>query len=399
MDEHQTFRRAGVRHEDHWVFRPGQRVMTVGRIAGTVTDVQSGPVGGAESYIVVLDDDLGGGAYSSSQLQALASLSITAAVASEDYPELTEILVERPPLEHSVPVVAPNSMMAWLVTDPQGTIYSGPHSSAIEARLALNQTQADDLMLVTEAEWQDRFDGDHRRTASLETDAGIRDWLLQKGKEWGENPARGHQLGNDASYDWCRFRRRQQCYYPRKLNDAASLEAGYPVWIPEHRGYCPRDSWKDQKACPAPSEPGPNSKERRFGPDATISWEEGGQRMPEGAMWATSNLTLRREGTCTYRKTKLGEWVVYGPSSEVRAGATVTVHKANGDVKTETIVRIGTPFDVGGVEHVYGYLGDKDRSTRSPAQPRGRGRYVCDECGSWVSRNDGSVCWETGLRH
>jgi hypothetical protein len=30
--------------------------------------------------------------------------------------------------------------------------------------------------------------------------------------------------------------------------------------------------------------------------------------------------------------------------------------------------------------------------------PNGR-RYCCDECGEWVTRGDGSSCWETGAAH
>lgn len=86
------------------------------------------------------------------------------------------------------------------------------------------------------------------------------------------------ETGEMASYDWCRFRRDRRCYYPRLLHEEATALAGYPVWVPEDRGFCPRESWDDQKACPAPSEPGPNAKDPRNLTDATFPWEEGGQR-------------------------------------------------------------------------------------------------------------------------
>lgn len=81
---------------------------------------------------------------------------------------------------------------------------------------------------------------------------------------------------------------------------------------------------------------------------------------------------------CQYRKTKAGEWVVYGPISVVMAGATVQVKKKNGEVKDETILSVGRPFDVEGVAMVYGHTGhgwaksgpyvprDKARKAREP---------------------------------
>ncbi|MCB0964005.1 MAG: hypothetical protein KDA98_12010 [Acidimicrobiales bacterium] len=65
--------------------------------------------------------------------------------------------------------------------------------------------------------------------------------------------------------------------YPNDLNEAATREAGYPVWIPVDRGYCPRLKWEDQKACPV-YEPGPNSGDPHAKLDATVAWEDGGQR-------------------------------------------------------------------------------------------------------------------------
>jgi hypothetical protein len=84
--------------------------------------------------------------------------------------------------------------------------------------------------------------------------------------------------GNNWSYDCCRFRRDSRCMYPVALNEAASREAGYAVWIPADRGYCPRLNWEDQRACPV-HEPGPRSGEPNARPDATIAWEDGGQRV------------------------------------------------------------------------------------------------------------------------
>lgn len=58
----------------------------------------------------------------------------------------------------------------------------------------------------------------------------------------------------------------------------------------------------------------------------------------------------------TYRKTRNDEWVVFGPVDEVVPGSEVSVHTKDGRIVQEYVVRIGTPFDVDGVPHVYGYL-------------------------------------------
>jgi hypothetical protein len=84
--------------------------------------------------------------------------------------------------------------------------------------------------------------------------------------------------GNNWSYDCCRFRRNSRCMYPKELDREGSLQAGYAVWVPTDRGYCPRLSWDDQKKCPA-YEPGPKSGEPTARPDATVAWSDGGQRV------------------------------------------------------------------------------------------------------------------------
>jgi len=88
---------AGVEPSSDWDFHPGQRVQTVDGLPGRVTAVQDGPVRGAEGYEVTLDDGMGGGLYTSSQLapapETVASLQETAAA---DYPELEDVLQTRP---------------------------------------------------------------------------------------------------------------------------------------------------------------------------------------------------------------------------------------------------------------------------------------------------------------
>lgn len=81
--------------------------------------------------------------------------------------------------------------------------------------------------------------------------------------------------GHNYSFDWCRFRKNSRCMFPKEMNKPATELAGYAVWIPEDRGYCPRVSWDDQKQCPV-GEPGPNVPGGYT--DATVPWEDGGQR-------------------------------------------------------------------------------------------------------------------------
>jgi hypothetical protein len=57
----------------------------------------------------------------------------------------------------------------------------------------------------------------------------------------------------------------------------------------------------------------------------------------------------------SYRKTRQGAWVAFGPVADLALGP-VTVTTKAGQAKSETVVRLGSPFDVGGVPHAYGYL-------------------------------------------
>ncbi len=57
----------------------------------------------------------------------------------------------------------------------------------------------------------------------------------------------------------------------------------------------------------------------------------------------------------TYRRTRDGEWAVFGPASLLREGL-VAVSKKDGSVRTENISRLGRIFTVGGAEYRYGYI-------------------------------------------
>ena len=86
-----------------------------------------------------------------------------------------------------------------------------------------------------------------------------------------------HETGSAPSYDWCRFRKDRRCMFPKQLNEPATRQEGYAVWVPEDRGLCPRDKWKLQEDCPV-SQPGPRSGASGALVDATVRWEDGGQR-------------------------------------------------------------------------------------------------------------------------
>ncbi len=82
----------------------------------------------------------------------------------------------------------------------------------------------------------------------------------------------------------------------------------------------------------------------------------------------------------TYRKTKQGQWVAFGPATEITPGATVTVTKSNGTTKTERIASVGKPFTVNAMAMVYGYLAPGAPSTTASARPV-RSGPMCDQCG------------------
>lgn len=60
----------------------------------------------------------------------------------------------------------------------------------------------------------------------------------------------------------------------------------------------------------------------------------------------------------SYRKSKSGQWVVFGPASIVRPGE-VGVAKRDGSTKIEHIESVGKTFAVDGVECCYGYVAER----------------------------------------
>ena len=90
-------------------------------------------------------------------------------------------------------------------------------------------------------------------------------------------------------------------------------------------------------------------------------------------------MLIRSRGMATFRKSKSGEWEVFGPASEVKPGA-VSVRKADGSTKTVAVASVSKSFDVNGVPHVYGRLASEPRSTVQHPLER-RSSEVCCECG------------------
>jgi 8-oxo-dGTP pyrophosphatase MutT (NUDIX family) len=116
---HQTtgYQKHALAAEIFHEFSAGDHVMTVDGVAGKIAAVSDGPYPQTETYEVVLDGGAGGGAYSAGQLRKLTNTTPTAGLlgdsvedfgpavattthmATEDYPELGDILHERPPNE------------------------------------------------------------------------------------------------------------------------------------------------------------------------------------------------------------------------------------------------------------------------------------------------------------
>lgn len=96
---HETvgFQKNAVNSADYADFRVDQTVMTVDGFPGVVTAVLDGPAPGTEAYDVTLNNGLGGGQYTASQLRPLEHTTASGDhTAATDYPELGDILDRRP---------------------------------------------------------------------------------------------------------------------------------------------------------------------------------------------------------------------------------------------------------------------------------------------------------------
>lgn len=274
-----------VHAELWWDYRPGQRVMTREGVAGTVQAVQDGSQPGDETYLVSLDAGLGGGEYGPSELAPLGeTATATLGTAAEHYPELTDILADRPPMAPSVPAaeyrggrVLAKTAGRWVDTERSERLdrlagellteanadrwrpsYEGEPSPYVEldggalARTAATCPCGTPARYDPSNGWQHSdtsysHDGEYhgRSVSDLMREAGWVSDLLKSPAE------------PDASYDWCRFRRDSHCWYPRGLDAQATQRDGYAVWTSVDRGRCPRGSWALQERCPL-GRPGPH---------------------------------------------------------------------------------------------------------------------------------------------
>lgn len=102
---------------------------------------------------------------------------------------------------------------------------------------------------------------------------------------------------------------------------------------------------------------------------------------------------MTRTSTPTFRKTKQGQWVAFGPTTALRVGS-VTVAKRDGSTKTVQVEKVGKSFAVDGVECAYGYIADDENDRwmveRMPAATATRRRgwvvkvgrtWECGACG------------------
>jgi hypothetical protein len=88
--------------------------------------------------------------------------------------------------------------------------------------------------------------------------------------------------------------------------------------------------------------------------------------------------TLQRPAA-TWRQTKTGEWVVFGPTSLVRPGL-VTVAKKSGETKTVSVERIGRSFDAAGIDCCYGYVTARSGRSIPARDSSGISGHVCRGC-------------------
>lgn len=296
------------------VFAPGDRVVVREGYTGTVLAVAHDGI-----YYVMLDDGQGEGPWRENELTRTAVRSTLAdaglaarRIASEDYPELSQILTERPDYDE---IVDPDHHMAERMArtaslEPKEAFYFPMEQTpeAVDKQKAYQDgwdaavnggfpnAVTDDPRYRAEflMGWADGVKAAHapdepQQTWDLATKgpsipemhftpipqgwvtqfqayASLTDFLLGRPDD---------DPGRFPSVDACRFRRDSHCWFPSELDRAASNIAGYAVWVPKDRGFCQRVSWDAQRACPV-FQPGPN--EPGGFTDATIPWSEGGQR-------------------------------------------------------------------------------------------------------------------------
>lgn len=130
---HQTAAAMRFDAEQEYDYVPGDRVMTIDGIPGTVVAVNDGPFRGNEEYEISLDDGLGGGFYTSSQIRGRVNENLY--TADRDYPELGEVLRKRP--------------------DPAKLRFRASREPSSTARLLLAAREDEDFRFHVMAAWKD----------------------------------------------------------------------------------------------------------------------------------------------------------------------------------------------------------------------------------------------------
>lgn len=206
--------------------------------------------------------------------------------AADDYPELSDILWERPDWYEAEPVGRKTANRAPITERSVSVTPVSLRREAVTPKDIRRGKPIPSTSRVPQSERTPQYKDDNPfptyQTAQDAIDDPASPWwwrkLIGPAVERYER-ARGYSgdVGHLPSRDWCRFRKNSRCMYPKNLDEQGTAEAGYPVWIPEDRGPCWRISWDDQEACSL-AEPGPNSMEDVVYPDATVPWGQGGQR-------------------------------------------------------------------------------------------------------------------------
>lgn len=268
--------------------------------------------------------------------------------AAEDYPQLGEILWERPDWVEAEPVEAMPRRI---------TLGSKQPTTQTDGGEQISRTRAAEVMFGTGSPQHlkaiERFGPDTKTAAADEPEwlrqrksNPIKDSLNDKNQPWwwrkvvgpsmdryndSVTPDRQIQTMEDLhridSPSWCRFRRKGECYFPKEFDYDGAAQAGYAVWIPYNRGMCQWKTHEAQKNSCKVSEPGPDSGERTKYPDATVPWSQGGQR--------TSSLT---ETPVEITRKVESAWVdVREKAKRIRQGGGVRIIAVAGDTITGEI--------------------------------------------------------------
>ena len=149
-------------------------------------------------------------------------------LASTDYPELADILYERPD---------------WVEVEP--AIETQRLSKAAKRAAEIDQTWnapkgdpiGESLKDPNQPGWWRKIIGPalDRMNQSLPPEHQVTD------------------INAMPAIQWCRFRRDGYCYFPDHLDAKGTKEAGYAVWVPTNQGICPRKSTSPRRTARSPS--------------------------------------------------------------------------------------------------------------------------------------------------